>query len=52
MSQSKSRDRLAPVLVVDDNTAECGDTVAVLAAAGFAAVPESEGDAALRHART
>jgi len=52
MSQSKSRYRLAPVLVVDDNTAECGDTVAVLAAAGFAAVPESEGDAALRHART
>jgi len=40
-----------PVLIVDDNPAESAVTLATLEAGGFAAVAESEGDAALRHAR-
>jgi len=40
-----------PILVVDDNPAESAATVAALAAGGLAAVAESEGNAALGHAR-
>jgi CheY-like chemotaxis protein len=40
-----------PILVVDDNPVESAATLTTLEAGGFAAVAESEGDAALRHAR-
>ena len=40
-----------PVLVVDDISSESDVTVAVLDGAGFIAVAESEGDAALERAR-
>jgi two-component system phosphate regulon response regulator PhoB len=40
-----------PVLIVDDNPAESAVTLATLETGGFAAIAESEGDAALRHAR-
>ena len=41
-----------PVLVLDDDANECAVTLALLAAAGCAALAESDGDAAVRHART
>lgn len=42
---------LPPVLVVDDDADESAVTLATLGAEGFAAVAESEGDAALERAR-
>ena len=42
---------LPPVLVIDDDPAEWAVTIATLAAGGFAAVAESEGDVALDRAR-
>jgi CheY-like chemotaxis protein len=48
---SASASARPPILVVDDNPAASSATLASLEAGGFAAVAESEGDAALRHAR-
>jgi len=47
----KSASARPPVLVIDDITGESDVTVAALDRAGFIAVAESEGDAALKHAR-
>jgi len=48
---SKLPSTRTPVLVVDDNPAESVMTIATLGTAGYTAVAESEGDAALRRAR-
>ena len=48
----KSASARPPVLIIDDITGDSDVTVATLDDAGFVAVAESEGDAALKHART
>ena len=48
---AKAASARPPVLVIDDMSSESDVTVATLDDAGFVAVAESEGDAALKHAR-
>ena len=48
---AKAASARPPVLVIDDISSDSDVTVAALDDAGFVAVAESEGDAALKHAR-